>query len=451
VGAPVSAPRVAVVGGGLAGITAALRAAQGGAQVTLVERRGYLGGRAYSFTDPETGVEVDNGQHVFLGCCTAFTDLLAELGTLERTWRQRRLRVQVRRPGGPTGVLSALPLPAPAHLALSLLTYPHLSWREKAAAVRALLAIRAERHRERPELADRSFGDWLRAHGQTENAIAHLWELIVLPSLNDAPDAVSASMGFMVFQEALLWNAHGADIGYAREGLSAVTGEPAAALLRQHGVSLALGRSAEGLAYDGGRVRGVRLAGGEVVDADATMLAVPAHALGPLLPTALTQDRFFAPAAALTYAPIVNLHVWYDRPVAGFDFAAFVDSPVQWVFNRSRIAGLPGPGQYLTVSLSGAHGWWPMPKEALRERLLEALAEALPAARTAQVERTVVVKEQRATFASPPGAPARLPQRTPVPGLYLAGDWTDTGWPSTMESAVRSGEQAAVAVLEDAR
>ncbi len=446
-----SAPRVAVAGGGLAGITTALRLAKAGAAVTLVERRGYLGGRAYSFTDPEAGVEVDNGQHVFLGCCTEYAGLLTELGTLERTWRQRRLRVQVRRPGGPTGVLSALPLPAPAHLALSLLTYPHLSWREKASAARALLAMRAERHRERHDLANQSFGDWLRAHGQSERAIAHLWELIVLPSLNDAPDAVSASMGYMVFQEALLWNAHGADIGYAREGLSAVMGEPAAALMRQHGVTLALGRSAVGLAYDGGRVRGVRLAGGELMRADATVLAVPAHALGALLPRALAEDGFFAPATALTYAPIVNLHVWYDRPVADFDFAAFVDSPVQWVFNRTRIAGSPGPGQYLTVSLSGAHEWWPLPKEALRERLLGALAQALPAAREARVERTVVVKEQRATFASPPGAPPRLPQRTPVPGLYLAGDWTDTGWPSTMESAVRSGNRAATAVLEDSR
>jgi squalene-associated FAD-dependent desaturase len=451
VGAPLSAPRVVVAGGGLAGITTSLRAAQGGAQVTLVERRGYLGGRAYSFTDAQTGEVVDNGQHVFLGCCTAYAGLLAELGTLAGTWRQRRLRVEVRRPGGPTGVLSALPLPAPAHLALSLLTYPHLSWREKARAVRALLVIRAERDRERPALAGRSFGDWLRAHGQSENAIAHLWELIVLPSLNDGCDAVSASMGFMVFQESLLWNAHGADIGYARAGLSAVMGEPAAALLRERGVTLALGRSAEGLAVDGPRVCGLRLAGGEVLEADAVVLAVPAHALGPLLPPALAEDGFFAPAAALTHAPIVNLHVWYDRPVADFDFAAFVDSPVQWVFNRTRIVGLPGPGQVLTVSLSGAHGWWPLPKEALRERLLEALGEALPAARDARVERTVVVKEQRATFASPPGAPARLPQRTRVPGLYLAGDWTDTGWPSTMEGAVRSGERAAAAVLEDAR
>lgn len=446
-----SALRVVVAGGGLAGITTALRAAQGGASVTLVERRGYLGGRAYSFSDPETGVEVDNGQHVFLGCCTAYTGLLAELSTLDRTWRQHRLRVEVRRPGGPTGVLSALPLPAPAHLALSLAAYPHLSWREKASAARALLAIRAERHRERPALAGQSFGAWLRAHGQSTRAIAHLWELIVLPSLNDACDAVSASMGFMVFQESLLRDAHGADIGYAREGLSAVMGEPAAARLRERGVTLALGRTVEGLALDGQRVRGVRLAGGEVLEADAVVLAVPAHALGALLPPVLANEGFFAPAAALTYAPIVNLHVWYDRPVADFDFAAFLDSPVQWVFNRSRIAGLPGLGQYLTVSLSGAHEWWPIPKEALRERVLAGLAEVLPAARSARVERTVLVKEQRATFQSPPEGPARLPQRTPVPGLYLAGDWTDTGWPSTMESAVRSGNRAAGAVLEDTR
>jgi uncharacterized protein with NAD-binding domain and iron-sulfur cluster len=168
-----------------------------------------------------------------------------------------------------------------------------------------------------------------------------------------------------------------------------------------------------------------------------------------ILPADLRRGPAFAPAVTHTWSPIVNLHVWYDRHVADFDFVAFVGSPVQWVFNRTRIANLHGPGDYLTVSLSGAWEWWPMPKDTLRQAFVPELARLLPAARDATVERFVVVKEQRATFRSLPGpAAGRLAARTTLQNLFLAGDWTDTGWPSTMESAVRSGNAAAGAVSQ---
>ena len=163
-----------------------------------------------------------------------------------------------------------------------------------------------------------------------------------------------------------------------------------------------------------------------------------------LLPEEWRRNTAFAPAEALTWSPIVNLHVWYDRPVADFDFAAFVESPVQWVFNKTRILGLPGPGQYLTVSLSGAWEHWPVSKKDLADSFLPELAQVLPGARDAIVERFVVVKERQATFRpAPRSATARLPIDTPLGNLLLAGDWTDTGWPATMEGAVRSGNSAA--------
>jgi len=370
-------------------------------------------------------------------------------------------------------VLSGLPLPAPLHLLPSFLAYPHLTWRDRFRAVPTLLRIQRERDRDRPALRDTSFGDWLRRNGQSPRAIANLWDLIVLPSLNDHCDYVTASMGFMVFQEALLRNPHGADVGYARSGLSDVMGEPIAAHLRNLGVTLLLGRSVERLTVENGRVTGVTLAGGETLIADRYVSALPPNVLLDVLPDALRHDPAFAPAATHTWSPIVNLHVWYDRPVADFDFVAFVGSPVQWVFNRTRIAGLRGgsrtappegdtpvapdlvnrkrvgPSDYLTVSLSGAWEWWPMPKDALRETFVAELARLLPAARNATVERFVVVKEQRATFRSLPGESGnRLPARSPIENLFLAGDWTDTGWPSTMESAVRSGNAAAEAIAQ---
>lgn len=441
---------VAVIGGGLAGMTAAWALMRAGHHVTLVERRPYLGGRAYSFVDQETGMEVDNGQHVFLGCNTAFADLLADVGSLDRTFRQRRLRIEVRSPSGAVGVLGASPLPAPLHLLPSFFRYPHMGLRDKLRAIPALLRIRAERHRDRDALRDRSFGAWLAANGQSDHAIANFWDVIVVPALNDVSRDVSASMGFMVFQEALLRDSHGADVGFARAGLSGLLGHAFEARLREGSATLLLGHTAAQVVVDdASRVAYVELADGERVTADWYVSALPPGALLGLLPPEVSAMPGFAPAATHTWSPIVNLHVWYDRPIGDFDFVAFVDSPVQWVFNRTGIAGLDGPGQYITLSQSGAWTFWPLSKEELRELFLPELARLFPRSAEAGVERFIVVKEQHATFRSLPGTTAnRLPTRSPLSNLLLAGDWTDTGWPATMESAVRSGNAAAAAASD---
>ena len=451
-------------------MAAALRLARAGVAVTLVERRPYLGGRAYSFADPETGQEVDNGQHVFLGCCTAYRDFLQEIGSLDLTIRQKRLRAEVRSPDGKRGTLAALPLPAPLHLLPSLLRYPHISLREKARATLALLAMRRERDRDRPALRQRSLRDWLRERGQSERAIAAFWDVIVVPSLNDSSADVSASAGIMLFQEALLRNRDGANIGYAKDGLSALMGGPAQRRLEELGAVVLTGKTAEALVVENGRFAGARLAGGETLRADVCVSALPPDAMLRLLPDEWRAHPAFAPAETHEWSPIVNLHVWWDRPVMDCDFAAFVDSPAQWVFNRSRIAdeegteqpargrppisarsriaGEDGTEQRMTVSLSAAWDFWPMSKEELRAAFLPELRRLFPAARNANATRFIVVKERRATFRSLPNAPDnRLPAVTPIGGFHLAGDWTATGWPSTMESAARSGAAAASAVL----
>ena len=271
----------------------------------------------------------------------------------------------------------------------------------------------------------------------------------MLPALNDASEDVSASAGFMLFKTALLKDRHGADVGYASAGLSEVMGNAVERRLREQGATLVLGRTVERLHIDHGSVASVALTGGELVRADFYVSALMPTVLLGLLPEEWRRHPAFAPATAFTWSPIVNLHVWYDRPVADFDFAAFVGSPVQWVFNKTRILGLPGPGQYLTVSLSGAWEHWPVSKQELADSFLPELARVLPGARDATAERFVVVKERQATFRPAPGsAPARLPLETPLGNLLLAGDWTDTGWPATMEGAVRSGNSAADKVHE---
>jgi len=432
--------QVVVVGGGLAGISAACTLADRGVRVKLLEKRPFLGGRTYSFVDKELGVEVDNGQHVFMKCCTFYIDLLRKLGVLDRTRVQRRLRVDVYDSDQNRSAIYSAPLPSPLHLLPSLLFYKHLSWREKLAVLRGALTMMRLSETRRLALDDVTFSDWLKEHGQSDRAISGFWNLIILPTLNDNASDVSASLAIMVLQQGFFNDPHGADIGYAAVGLSHLLFAEAASFLEQRGGSLLLSQNVEGLEGDAGGISGVRVYGGELLTADAYVLATTSRGLVQLLPSSLRDDGFFQRAHRLNMSPIVNLHVWFDRKVMDLDFAAFPESELQWVFNKDYGTGDSGNGQHLCVSVSAAHNYIDMPKEELHRFFLAELRRAFPEARDAQVTRMISVKERFATFSATPGSAAlRLPAKTPVLNLFLAGAWTDTGWPSTMESAVRSG------------
>jgi squalene-associated FAD-dependent desaturase len=428
---------VAVVGGGLAGIAAALRCADLGARVTLVEVRPRLGGAAYSFE--RDGLSLDNGQHVFLRCCTAYRELLRRLGSEEATFLQPRLEIEVLAPGGRRGRLRRNGLPAPFHLAAALARYRFLGPGERVEAARTALALR-KLDPDDGALDQRSFGDWLRERGQGSAALEALWNLIALPTLNLPAEQASLGLAARVFRTGLLDERDAGDVGYARAPLGELHDGPARRALEEAGVELRLGWRAAATSVEAGGglvVEGI----GERLEADAVVLAVPHDRVGRLLPEGALPDPT-APAR-LGASPIVNLHVVYDRPVTELGFAAAVDSPVQWIFDRTGPSGIE-QGQCLAVSLSGAEREMAESTEELQARFLPALRELLPRARDARVERFHVTREHQATFRSVPGSRALRPgPRTAVPGLFLAGAWTDTGWPATMEGAVRSGLVAA--------
>ncbi len=433
------AGHVVVCGGGLAGIAAACEAALGGARVTLVERRPFLGGRAFSFTDRDSGREIDNGQHVFLGCCPAYMSLLRMLGTLGHTTLQRRLDTPVRDREGRSGSLRAAPLPAPMHLGPGFAAYPLLSAREKAAALPALAALGAMRSGARARLDVRSFGDWLTDHGQGARAIARFWDLIVLPTCNDRSDRVSAALAAFVLRRGFLETARGSAIGWSRIGLTGLVDPATRRWLDARGGAVVSGRGV--VAVEPGAVT---LSDGARLDADAVVIALPPTRVREVAPEALPVDP------GLGSSPIVNVHLWYDRPVMDEPFTAVVDSPAQWIFNRSAMAGGPGAdgAHHLAVSISGARAEIDMPRAALADALRAEVEHLLPRARTAELVAHAVVKEPHATFAAAPGQAARRPgPQTPVPGVALAGAWTAGDWPATMEGAVRSGIRAARLLL----
>ena len=440
--------RVTVIGGGLAGIAAALDCAQAGAQVTLVEVRPRLGGAAYSFE--RDGLWLDNGQHVFLRCCTAYRALLHRLGTTGETVLQERLAIPVLAPGRPVAWLRRSGLPAPLHLSGSLLRYGHLSPPQRLSAARTALAL-GRVDPDDPDNDRQSFGTWLTGHGQRRQAIDGLWELIGKPTLNLRADDASLAAAAFVFRTGLLGRADAGDIGYARTPLQRVHGDAAQRALELGGVDVRLGWRAQRIepeGYAGFAVTG----GGDRLESGAVVLAVPHDRAIGLLPEGALHD--VGSLSGLGNSPIVNLHIVYDRRVLEHEFAAAIGSPVQYVFDRTDSSGLER-GQCLAVSISAADADAETGADELQARFTAALAELLPGARDATVQRFVVTREHMATFRAAPGAGRLRPgPRTGMPGLALAGAWTDTGWPATMEGAVRSGHAAArvaLAALEKER
>ena len=434
-----------VIGGGLAGITTALALADAGVRVTLLEGRPRLGGLAFSFQRGE--LTVDNGQHVYLRCCTAYRWFLDRIEGAALAPLQDRLDVPVldvaRPEGRRLGRLRRDALPVPLHLGRSLATYPHLSLAERARVGRAALALKGLDLAD-PSLDAQDFGSWLTAHGQSARAIEALWDLVGVATLNAVAGDASLGLAAMVFKTGLLSDPGAADIGWAHVPLGELHDRLARKALDSAGVRTEVRTRVTSISTDENGTWSVQVPG-ETLRADAVVLAVAQNEACDLLP----EGALDAPEnlRAIGTAPILNVHVVYDRKVLDKPFFAALGTPVQWVFDRTDASGLR-EGQYLALSQSAAHDGIDEPVAALRERYLPELERLLPLARGAEVKDFFVTRERTATFAPAPGVGQLRPgARTKAPGLYLAGAWTATGWPATMESAVRSGVSAADAAL----
>ena len=461
-GIETGAPRVAVVGGGLAGISAALACADAGAQVTLFEKRARLGGLTWSFT--HDGLVMDNGQHVFLRCCTSYLDFLDRIGSTGDVELQERMDVTVfRSKAFPSntgvnavekGVLRRDRLIAPLHLGRSLLGYGLIPFKARLRLGPAALAL-SRLDLDDPALDEQTFASWLARHGQSEAAVSALWDLICLPTVNLPAAEASLSMAAKVFQTGLLTEASAADIGWSRVPLGVLHGERSASALRQAGVEVRLGEPVIAIGV-AGRDRGdeagatprypfeVQTSSG-TAGAHGVVVALPHYCTEDVLPEGALPEP--VRPSRLGSSPIVNVHVHFDRRVTELAFLAGLGTEAQWIFDRTASSGA-GTGQYLAVSISAADSCIGTRPEDLAPQVVASLRALLPPARDAKVLGTLVTREHHATFRATPGSAVhRAPARTRIPGLVLAGAWTATGWPPTMEGAVRSGINAARAVL----
>jgi zeta-carotene desaturase len=487
-----SSRKVVVVGAGVAGLAAAVALAQEGVAVTLLERRPYVGGRAYSYLHPALHEVVDS-QHVLVGCCTNLIDLCNQAGLADKirwydrqTWLEPATSV---RPVRATTIAIG-PLPAPLQFAGSFLRAPMLDLADKLAIARALMGL--ANGAEQPDSV--SVAQWLRRTRQTDRAIRHLWEPLVLATLNDTAANCTMRYAGKVFYELFLKNRTGGRLGIPIVPLSDFYAA-AADLFLAHGGQVQLRSSVEQLIQQPDGPWLLRCADRDYL-ADDVILALPFEQTNRLLSTmSLCDPGGEAPRSTLltdlahfAHSPFLSILLWYDRPITDLHHAWLLDSPLHWFVNKSLVrspenagvphpsgnegwdvsgpesAGVPHPsrsegwevsppstsGTYVEVIIAGSRTTLTHSREQILAPALAELARFFPETRHARLLKSGILKEARATFSHPPGHDHLRPsQRTAWPGLFLAGDWTATGWPSTMEGAARSGRLAAGTLLAD--
>ena len=435
-----------VMGGGLAGIAAAVRLSQSGVRVTLLETSRRLGGRATSHNDPSTGQVVDNCQHVLLGCCTNLLDLYRRLGVADEIEWISDLHFFDKL--GHHDVLASNDLPAPLHLSLAMLRFGTLKLAEKVAIGRAMLAMMRMGRSGREKLGGVTFRSWLDAQGQPQGAIDKYWAVVVVSALNQHPDRCAANCAIQVFQDGFLAHRDAYKMGVASVPLRQLY-DPAERIIEAAGGSVRFGTSVEKIHSDGERITGID-ADGRRLEADVYVNAMPFDRLEKVVGAELrAADTRLAQLDRFHHSPILGIHLWFERPVLDLGHMIFVDSPLQWVFNKGH-ADAEQSEQHLHAVISAADEYIDKPADEILAMVVRELAAYIPRVNGVKLARGRVIKEKRATFSPEPGLDAFRPAASgAVANLLLAGDWTATGWPATMEGAVRSGYTAAGAALEE--
>ena len=440
------------MGGGLAGLAAAAALADAGYTVDVYEAKPFLGGRATSYR--VDGEVIDNCQHILLRCCVNLLDFYKRLGVEQHIEFHRRFFFI--EPGGRTSILERGILPAPAHFAGAFARASWLNLGEKIALGRALLALRHER-KTRTDLDRITMQQWLEEKRQPPRVIERFWRQVLVSAINEELPRMAAAHGFQVFWLGFLANADGYEMGIPRVPLAELYSPAAWARfpgVRLHERSLVesietgnnrtgrgdLGTSqersfVESIETAAGRVTSIRV-GGQEIPVDQCVVALPFERLQPLLPALRGQWDAFE------HSPITGIHLWFDRPVTSLPHGTLLDRTIQWFYNK-------GGGHHLQVVVSASRSLTLMPRQEVIDLALRELAEFLPAVKDAKLEKAHVVKEVRATFSARPGLEAVRPEPVVagLDNLFLAGDWTRSGWPATMEGAVRSGYRAADALL----
>lgn len=438
-------PEVIILGGGVAGLSAAVRLSSTGRKILLLEQKPHLGGRTYSFVDKTTGDVVDNGQHLLMGCYKETRRYLDIIGSSHLARLQRNLRIDFLHPGNGFAALKCPPLPAPFHVLVGLMRLSTLPLLHRLRLLRVGMELISSSTQKERELAALTVDEWLSRAGQTAENRKYLWDIIAIGTLNDDPKTVSALLFYRVLKAAFLGSRTNSSLLVPQVGLSELLVDPARRYIEDHGGEIRIGSGADRLEIKGNEVHAV-IARGKKISASVVISSIPYHALPSLFPGRPEQGSVMDTLSKFDSSPIITLHLWLDRKVIDQEFVALLDCRIQWIFNKSRILRRENDtkAQYLSLVISGAGKLVGSSKESLVNIAMKDLREALPAARGARILHSLVIKEKRATFSPRPHVEVlRPPVRTRIRNFFLAGDWTDTGYPATIEGAILSGRRAA--------
>jgi squalene-associated FAD-dependent desaturase len=438
---------VLIIGGGFAGLAAGVALAESGCRVHLLEQKPHLGGRARSWIDPTTGSVVDNGQHIVMGCYHATIRFLSTIGTLDRVRFQDRLTIHFVDRKARVSRLQSFDLPSPWHLLFGVLRSGSFTFRQKLEILRSGIALgRASETERKPQ--GLSVREWLTELGQSDRLQGDFWDLLCIAALNEDPAIANAALFERVLRLALFTSPADSCLGIARVGLSEVYVDAAADFIRAKGGSVECGRTVAGLRVSEGQCRGVLFSAGEQLEAENVVSAVPSFQLAPLLPgELLRREPYFSALLLLRPAPIISINLWFDRPITDLDFAGLRGATIQWLFNKGKTTDRADG--CVSLVLSGAYRHIARSREELLATALAELGDFFPEVRRARMLHSLVIKERFATISPTCETEELRPAtRTPIRGLFLAGDWTATGLPATIEGAVQSGYAAAREVLE---
>lgn len=425
--------------------------AERGFRVAVLEGKPAMGGRAYSFSDPDSGDFVDNGQHVLMGCYHETLNFLGRIGARNKLIFHQNLEIEMLDLEGRSGQLRTASLPAPLHMTAALLRYRHLTVGERMSVIRAGMRILKMRRRDPATLKRMRVSELLDRLGQGERARQCFWYPLAIATLNDDPQLASAGLFAEVMKRAFFSRRTDSAFVYSKVGLSDLYCTASREFIERHGGIVACRTIVEELELNGdSEVATVKLRDGTTVRAANFISAVPVERLLRFLPEGVIADPFFARMGSMKSSPIICVHVWLDREVTDAPFVGFIGTTTQWLFNKRRIFAEHGerhPG-YLSFVISGARELVDRSNEDLLDTVLNDLRTMIPAAREAKLVKALVIKEKHATLApEPPSDENRPTTKTPIRNLFLAGDWVQTGLPATIESAVISGRAAARAVV----
>ena len=445
--------RPVVIGGCFAGLSAGVELAARGFQPLVLEARPHLGGRAYSFRDADSGEAVDNGQHAMMGCYTHTLAFLDRIGAAHKVRRQPNLTVAMAHGRLGTGTIACAPLPSPLHMLAGVLRYRLLGVRERAMALAGGLRIlRMYRDRD-PRLAASTVEDLLTAVGQSPHAQASFWNPVAVATLNESPARAAARPFAAVLARAFFGSRRDSQFVLPAVGLSELYTDDARRFIEARGGTVATHAAVTAVDVVDGRVRAVVTRDGARAETTACIVAVPPRAVSSLFSDGVRARLGTIDADLLGASPIVSVHLWFDRPVLSDDFVGLLGTTTQWIFNRSALLGMPTvDGQCISAVISAGHEVAQWDGACIAATVVSDVQSLVPAARAARVCRHVVVKEKQATISTTPAAErARPAAATAFANLFLAGDWTATGLPPTIESAVQSGQHAAALAVEQLR